>query len=470
MKDKLLNALIYILLIAIIGLAAYIFIFNNKVVITNIKLNKSSIRLEIGESEQLIVTVLPPEVKDKSVIWESENNAIATVDSNGVVTGKGVGTTAAIVKSSDGKAQNKCYVIVKSKVTPTPEPTPTPTPEPTPTPIPEYEITYYGVDKTSKVVKQEGEKLGMLPTQTKTYYLFLGWYTDKTGGTKVDENTIVTSNMNLYPHWQEDFSGYIVTRDAPLPTGFTPTSYNYDSNTLKYKVYNDSTGYYFALVWVRDAAKQLHSALPMKNDGNTSFHKVKVDANVNNEITKYGYNTKGIIAVNGSFSWSSDPGIRVVINRGEIVRSLNKDNGPKYSSLGIRSNGELKGYDTGANLESEMVKDGVLNNWAIVGYTTTNWTGYISGQNGGAARTQICQIDKNNFILLNIINSKGTSYPKGWKIMHDYFPNCVFAANLDGGGSTRMYYKTNTMSTMAKIYESYDTNRANVDALYFVEQ
>ena len=58
----------------------------------------------------------------------------------------------------------------------------------------------------------------------------------------------------------------------------------------------------------------------------------------------------------------------------------------------------------------------------------------------------------------------------GWKIMHDYFPNCKFAANLDGGGSTRMYYKTNTMNKVATIYESYDTNRNNVDALYFVEQ
>ena len=364
-------------------------------------------------------------------------------------------------------------------------------------------ITNVIMGTVKKVTKAYGETLGALPTPTRKGYKFQGWYTESSGGTKVTASTEVTSNMTLYPQWSYDATptsapteaptpsptqaptpaptntptpaptptpSYVVTRDASIPTNFTATNYNYDSSTLKYKVYKDDVGYYFALIWVQDAAKQLQSALPKKNDGNNNFHAVKVEYNMNNEIKKYGYGSKGLIAVNGSFSWSSDPGIKVVINRGEVVRSINKNNGPPYDTIGIRSNGELKGYEPTSDLEQNMVNDGVLNNWAVVGYTTKNWSGYVNGEKDTAARTQICQIDKNNFVLSNIINERRITYPMGFKIMHDYFPNCYFVSNLDGGGSTRMYYKTNTMSKVGTIYESYDKSRANVDALYFVEQ
>ncbi len=471
MGNKKLSIIIICIIVLLVGFVIYKFISSASSLFeaASISTDNGNIELYIGDSKQLTVTI-KPEKKNNEITWKSNDPSIAIVDNNGLVTGISMGATTINVQS--GTLELDIFVVVKRPFVPTPEPTimPTlsPTPEPTPTPIPQYEIKLYGVDKNIMLVKKEGEKIGSLPNQTKDKHVFLGWYTDKVAGTKVDENTIVTKNMDLYPHWEE--ITYVITRDAPIPTAFTPTTYNYDSNSLKYKVYKDSTGHYFALVWVKDSAKQLHSALPMKNDGNTNFHKVKVDANVNNEIVKYGYTSKGIIAINGSFSWSTDPGIRVIINRGEIVRSLNKDNGPRYSSLGIRSNGELKGYDTGVNLQANMVADGVLNNWAVVGYTTTNWSGHIANEKADAARTQICQIDKNNFVLANFLSSRPITYPMGWKIMHDYFPNCTFAVNLDGGGSTRMYYKTNTMTKVAKIYESYDTDRKNVDALYFVEQ
>ncbi len=47
------------------------------------------------------------------------------------------------------------------------------------------------------------EAYGTLPTPERQYYSFDGWYTAKTGGTKVDENSIVSMNKNhtLYAHW-----------------------------------------------------------------------------------------------------------------------------------------------------------------------------------------------------------------------------------------------------------------------------
>lgn len=48
-----------------------------------------------------------------------------------------------------------------------------------------------------------GSKYPALPAPTRTGYSFDGWYTQKTGGTKVDENTTVTTaaNHTLYAHW-----------------------------------------------------------------------------------------------------------------------------------------------------------------------------------------------------------------------------------------------------------------------------
>ena len=58
------------------------------------------------------------------------------------------------------------------------------------------------VSPASKVVTC-GKTYGTLPTPTRTGYDFDGWYTQKTGGTKVDDNTTVTTaaNHTLYAHW-----------------------------------------------------------------------------------------------------------------------------------------------------------------------------------------------------------------------------------------------------------------------------
>ena len=46
--------------------------------------------------------------------------------------------------------------------------------------------------------------IGKLPTPRKVGSTFAGWYTAKTGGTKVTENTTFTSAITLYAHWDEN--------------------------------------------------------------------------------------------------------------------------------------------------------------------------------------------------------------------------------------------------------------------------
>lgn len=52
------------------------------------------------------------EVNDADLIWESENETIATVDKNGVVLGKVEGQTTIVVSSLDGKKKQSCVVRV----------------------------------------------------------------------------------------------------------------------------------------------------------------------------------------------------------------------------------------------------------------------------------------------------------------------------------------------------------------------
>lgn len=50
--------------------------------------------------------------------------------------------------------------------------------------------------------KPANNAIGTLSTPTRTGYTFLGWYTNPVGGTKIDSNTSVTSDVTYYAHWK----------------------------------------------------------------------------------------------------------------------------------------------------------------------------------------------------------------------------------------------------------------------------
>ena len=81
--------------------------------ITNISFNKYNMNLKIGNSEKLILTYTPSDASNKSVTWKSSNTSIATVDSNGKVTAKGVGNASISATTKDGSNKTiKCNVTV----------------------------------------------------------------------------------------------------------------------------------------------------------------------------------------------------------------------------------------------------------------------------------------------------------------------------------------------------------------------
>lgn len=49
---------------------------------------------------------------------------------------------------------------------------------------------------------QSLKTIGNLPTPTRTYHRFLGWYTDATGGEPATGDMVVNGNVTLYAHWK----------------------------------------------------------------------------------------------------------------------------------------------------------------------------------------------------------------------------------------------------------------------------
>ena len=69
--------------------------------VSGIKLDKSSLSLEIGEKATLTATIAPSDATNKSITWSSANQNIATVN-NGVVSGVAAGETTITAKTNDG--------------------------------------------------------------------------------------------------------------------------------------------------------------------------------------------------------------------------------------------------------------------------------------------------------------------------------------------------------------------------------
>ena len=85
--------------------------------VTGVSLDESSITLDVGGNQALTATVTPEDATNKKVRWSSDNEAVATVSEDGVVTAVAGGTAVITATTHDGLFTASCTVTVNAPAT-----------------------------------------------------------------------------------------------------------------------------------------------------------------------------------------------------------------------------------------------------------------------------------------------------------------------------------------------------------------
>ena len=86
--------------------------------VTEVKLDKDSLSLEVGGTATLTATITPNNATNPNVTWSSDNQNVATVDQNGEVTAVSAGTATITVTTADGGYKDTCPVTVTAATVP----------------------------------------------------------------------------------------------------------------------------------------------------------------------------------------------------------------------------------------------------------------------------------------------------------------------------------------------------------------
>ena len=144
----------------------------NAAVPDSITLNFTEYELHVGESFQLIATVWPDSLSARvNLEWSSRNQSVAEVNSNGVVTAVGVGSS--VVSVICGAVRATCEIIVK-----------------------ENEVLAQAVELTPESAELEvGETFSLAATiyPENTTDKSLAWSSSDAAVASVDENGVVTA-------------------------------------------------------------------------------------------------------------------------------------------------------------------------------------------------------------------------------------------------------------------------------------
>jgi Leucine-rich repeat (LRR) protein len=110
MKKKYRNRIMISVLILLLSLSSYAFA-SAAVKVTKVSLNKTTVKISVGESDTLKATVSPKNATNKKVVWKSSDLSIVKVK-NGKITGIKEGSATVTVTTDDGGKAAKCKVTV----------------------------------------------------------------------------------------------------------------------------------------------------------------------------------------------------------------------------------------------------------------------------------------------------------------------------------------------------------------------
>lgn len=230
-----------------------------------------------------------------------------------------------------------------------------------------------------------------------------------------------------------------------VPQTVTANDWNYLSDTVSIKINKYSTGsgqnaltYFVADVIVSDATR-LSSAFADNQFGRNIIAYTSQIAKANNAI----------FAINGDYYGFRSDGI--IIRNGVIFRDK-----PARIGLAFYRDGSMKAYDETKTSAQELLKSGVWNTLsfgpALIenSVVATNLTKVEIDANfgnhsiqGNEPRTGVGMIAPNHFVFI-VVDGRSSGYSRGVTLTEfaDMFKKlgCSDAYNIDGGGSSTMYF------------------------------
>ena len=144
------------------------------IVVENLTLDKTTLEMTLGDDPVTLTTTITPEnATEKTLIWSSSDEKVATVDENGKVSAVAEGTATITVKTKDGEKTATCEVTVKTKV---------------------VAVTDVTLDKSSlELTEGDSEFLTATVAPDNASNKSVTWESDKTSVATVDENGKVTA-------------------------------------------------------------------------------------------------------------------------------------------------------------------------------------------------------------------------------------------------------------------------------------
>jgi len=233
--------------------------------------------------------------------------------------------------------------------------------------------------------------------------------------------------------------------NTATPSAVFSDEWNYQSETVSISIQQVSTGSgksaltYFVADVVLAEATQLSSA----------FAKDSFGENIIEYTSQIASNNAAIFAINGDYYGFRSDGI--VIRNGVIYRDI-----PARIGLAFYRDGTMKIYDETQTSAQQLLDEGVWNtlsfgpalleNSEIPANLTSVEVDTNFGNHsiqGSHPRTGVGIISENHFVFI-VVDGRSTGYSKGVTLTEfaQIFKDlgCTEAYNIDGGGSSTMYF------------------------------
>lgn len=150
--------------------------------VTGISLDQSKATIDPNSSVQLQATVTPDDATTKTVVWESSDEAVATVNADGLVSAKTNGETIITATSADGNYSAICTVTVRPHIT--------------------VSFDSQGGSNVSDQSLDYGSLVTRPSDPARSGYTFNGWYKETTCSNLWNfTSDTVTADMTLYAGW-----------------------------------------------------------------------------------------------------------------------------------------------------------------------------------------------------------------------------------------------------------------------------